>query len=354
MRPIIDYAHELGVKIGVHMMRGIPRKAVELNTPIKGTGYTAAQIANKTSICSWCHHNYGIDVNKPGAQEYYNSAYKKLADWGIDFVKVDDLLPFPDEMVMIAKAIENSGRKMVYSLSPGSPANIRDLPYYRTANMVRITYDIWDRVSDFNTAFERWSEFQGMGTPGFWPDLDMIPFGKLQLMQPAKYASKVRDVRLAGHGNTRFCELNNEEMKTFITIRALAASPLMMGGDLPTIDNYSLELITDAEMLKCNQNGQTGVRTYKENGIEVWLTNKTGEFGQGWFGIFNRNEKAVVATLSVDDLKLNYLPNVGVNNTIFEVKDIWGKKEFVLDSFKNAFQLKANGVAFFKYKSFPK
>jgi alpha-galactosidase len=349
LKPIADKAHALGIKFGIHLMRGIPRKAVELNLPIKGTRYRLADIADKTSICNWYPNTYGVDVTKPGAQEYYNAVFKKLAGWGVDFIKVDDLIPFPDEILMIANAIEQSARPMVYSLSPGSTANLRHLPYYRRANMVRVTYDIWDRTEDFKTAFDRWRMFQGLGTPGFWPDLDMIPFGKLQLMQPAELDNKKREVKLSGFGNTRTSYLTNDEMQTFITIRALAASPLMMGGDLPTLDDYSLRLITHPDMLACNQNGQTGTLVCEKDNVEVWLTNKANDFGSGWFGVFNRSGAAKTVVLSAKELGLNFLPNVGADHTRYTIRDIWADRPIAANGSSFSFTVAPNGVSFCSY-----
>jgi hypothetical protein len=215
-------------------MRGIPRKAVELNLPIKNSKYRANDIADVESVCLWNHQNYGIDMSKPGAQDFYDSVYAQVADWGFDFVKVDDLNEYPREIVAIANAIENSGREMVYSLSPGGAFYLPDLPYYKRANMVRTTNDIWDRKPDIDKGFEAWKKFQGIAHQGFWPDLDMIPFGNLQMMSPAKYSDGNDSVALAGLGNTRMSNFTHAQMRTFITMRALAASPLMMGGDLPT------------------------------------------------------------------------------------------------------------------------
>lgn len=87
---IIDYAHKHGVKFGLHLMRGIPRIAVEKDLPIKGTKYTARDIANTNDTCVWSSLNYGVDMDKPGAQEYYNSVVELLSGWGVDFIKYDD------------------------------------------------------------------------------------------------------------------------------------------------------------------------------------------------------------------------------------------------------------------------
>ena len=71
LKPIADRCHELGLKFGLHLMRGIPRKAYDLDLPIKGTPYTARDIANtdKAENCTWCKYCYAVDMTKPGAQE---------------------------------------------------------------------------------------------------------------------------------------------------------------------------------------------------------------------------------------------------------------------------------------------
>jgi hypothetical protein len=351
-KPIVDYAHELGLKMGIHLMRGIPRKAVERNLPVKNTPYKAQDIADVNSICAWNDQNYGLDMDKPGAQEFYNALYAQVAEWGFDFVKVDDLVPFPREIVAIANAIENSGRKMVYSLSPGGHLYMPDLIYYKRANMIRTTHDIWDRRSDIDKAFEAWKEFQGISFEGFWPDLDMIPFGNLQMMSPAKYADGSTSVALAGLGNTRKSRLTPAQMRTFITVRALAASPLMMGGDLPTLDDYSLELITNKEMLACNQNGECGTQIYEKDGVEVWLVQQKNLPYHGWIGIFNRTEGTKSVELTRENLGLmRYYKG----NTLEAIKepirftDIWKSTTSLFGGNSYNASLEADDVAFIKF-----
>lgn len=335
-KPLVDYAHSLGLKFGVHLMRGIPKKAVELNLPIKNTRYRAADIADKERICVWNGQNYGVDASKPGAQEWYNSVIEQLAAWEMDFVKVDDLTPYPDELVLVANAIENCGRKMVFSLSPGGGLYKADLPYYRRTNMLRITKDIWDRKSDIDKGFDAWKVYQGIAHEGFWPDLDMIPFGQLQLQCPEKYATGEKNALLAGEGYARQSRLTSAQMRTFITMRALSASPLFVGGDLPTMDDYSLSLLTNQEMLACNQNGECGINVFDKGGIEVWITQQKDCKGKGWIGIFNRNAETKSLELKREELGLtrfvkNYqlVADVGA----FDLNNIWaGTKEVLGDS----------------------
>ena len=90
-KPMADYCHAKGLKFGLHLLRGIPRQAVEQNTPILGTNYHAADVADKNDPCPWNPDMWGVDPSKPGGQEYYDSVFKLFAEWGVDFVKVDDL-----------------------------------------------------------------------------------------------------------------------------------------------------------------------------------------------------------------------------------------------------------------------
>jgi hypothetical protein len=352
-RPIVDHAHDLGLKIGVHIMRGIPRKAVRLNLPVKNTSYTARDIADTSSICRWNPQNYGVDMDKPGAQAYYDSVFSQVAEWGFDFVKVDDLTAYPEEILAIAEAIENSGREMVYSLSPGGPVYKPYLPYYKSAHMLRITTDIWDRRSDLDKAFDAWKQYQGIAREGFWPDLDMIPFGRLQLMSPEGLTSGDRDVALSGLGHTRESNLTSAQMRTFITIRSLAASPLFMGGDLPTLDAYSLALITNREMLACNQNGECGINVYEKEGIEVWITHQKGRPGAGWIGIFNRNAGPKQVGLSRVELGLveigaDYTP-AGLEGPV-KLTDVWNNTSDRMTSSTYSADIKADDVVFLKYE----
>lgn len=351
-KPIVDHAHKLGLKIGLHLMRGIPRTAVEQNLPIKNSNYRAQDIANVNSICAWNHHNYGVDMEKPGAQDYYDAVYSQVAEWEFDFVKVDDLNPYPDEILAIAKAIEKCGRELVYSLSPGGPVFMPDLPYYKHANMLRITTDIWDRKTDLDKAFVAWKKFQGIAHEGFWPDLDMIPFGMLQLMSPEKHGSKKANVDLAGLGNTRMSNLSPEQMRTFITIRSMAASPLFMGGDLVSIDKYSLSLITNKDLLACNQNGECAINVYEEEGIEVWICHRKDVTDNGWIGIFNRNNDSRVVELSRQNLGLlKFMDNYKLvpSDITYLFKDIWNNESVIFGKENYIKTIEGDDVVFISY-----
>lgn len=353
-KKLIDRTHELGLKFGLHLMRGIPRSVVKANIPVKGTKYFAQDIADTTSICTWNHQNYGVDMTKPGAQEFYNSLMNQMAEWGVDFIKYDDIVHKPLEVKAVAQAIAQCGRPMVLSLSPGGNVDPNNLDAFKKGHMLRVTPDIWDDQKGLDECFLDWRKWNGKSEPGFWIDMDMIPFGQLQMMSPKpkgvngteskkeiqdkiKAGEVVNFELLAGKGFNRWSEFTKDQMYTFITMRALAASPLMMGGDLPTLDKFSLSLITNKEMLACNQNGVMGALTYDKNKFEVWNTpNKNGK--GGWIGVFNRNNETKVLEINCSNL------GKGISKST-KLFDIWNKKEI-----KNLnFKLDGNGVIFIKY-----
>lgn len=354
LQPIIDRCHELGLKFGLHLMRGIPREVVHMDLPIKGTDYTASEIADTSSICVWNHQNYGVDMSKPGAQEFYNSLMNQMAAWGVDFIKYDDLVPFPEEIKGIANAIEQCERTIVYSLSPGGSVDPDHIEAFKTAHMLRVTPDIWDEQKGIDECFEAWRKWQGKEEPGFWIDMDMIPFGQLQLMNPkpegvSGHESKSELTKmmdsgalermelLSGKGFTRWSKFTEDQMYTFITLRALSASPLMMGGDLPSLDDFSLKLITHEEIIACNQNGVMGSLKYEDQGIEVWNTPEK-KSNKGWIGIFNRTE--LTKSISLDLAELGLIPE-----TSYQLLDVWNNTAVKSQDFT----IQPYGVAFLTF-----
>ena len=235
-KPIADYLHTKGLRFGLHLMRGIPRQAVDRdNSPILGTAYTAAEIGNKRSTCPWNTDMYGVDTSKPGAQEYYDSVFALLASWDLDYVKVDDLSsPYhKDEIEAIRKAIDRSGRPIVLSTSPGATPVSEGEHIQTQANLWRISNDFWDDWRGLYAQFarlDRWSPFRG---PGHWPDADMLPLGNVRAWQTT--------------GD--WTHFTKDEQFTLMTLWCIVRSPLIMGGNMPKNDEFTLALLTNDEVI---------------------------------------------------------------------------------------------------------
>lgn len=320
LKPLTDRCHELGFKFGLHFMRGIPKLAVERNCPIYGTNFHAADIADPDNDCVWGPENVGVDMTKPGAQEYYDSVIAYFAENGVDFVKVDDMAEHPAEIEAVGKAIAKAGRPMIYSLSPGDNVFRNNMPLIRKyANMLRITGDVWDRAWDLQKAFDRWEQWEKYGSNECWLDLDMIPFGMLQVYIPEGLPLDHVPHDL---NEKRASRLTLFEKRTFMAQRALAASPLLFGGELTMTPDEDIALVTNEAMLECNRNGIVGERIYGERNIDIRRVFKRSSKEHGWIGIFNR--KGDVAYKF--SIPLEALGGIGAD-TAAKMTDIWtGKK----------------------------
>lgn len=274
-KPLADYIHSKGLKFGVHLMRGIPRQAVAQNTPIKGTAWHAANIADTQRVCPWNGDMYGVDMTKPGAQAYYDSVFALLASWDVDFVKVDDLSrPYhanQAEVEAVRAAIDRTGRPMVLSLSPGETALDAAEHVVVHANQWRISDDFWDDWPALVEQFGRLRHWERYAGPGHWPDADMLPFGVLDL----------------GRRRTRFTQ---DEQRTVMTLWSIARSPLIMGGDLAKLDEFTRGLLTNDEVIAVDQGSRGGRELFDRDGLVAWVAEVPGTADR-YLAVFNRRDR---------------------------------------------------------------
>jgi alpha-galactosidase len=293
-RPLADYVHGLGLKFGIHIMRGIPRQAVHRNTPIKGSTASARDIAHTNSICPWNTDMYGVDASKDGAQAYYDSLFELYAEWGVDFVKVDDIAAsrlYPthqSEIEMIRRAIDRCGRPMVLSLSPGpAPVELADM-FDANANMWRITDDFWDLWPLLLDMFDRCDRWQGRPAPGSWPDCDMLPLGHIGIRS------------VDGGGSDRWTRFTREEQVTMMTLWSIFRSPLMFGGELRDNDNWTLSLLTNRDVLEMHRLSFGARQVLREGGRVVWAAE--GPDGVRYAALFNTGEEMQEVSVSLQDI----------------------------------------------------
>ena len=284
--PIAKKIHDMGLRFGIHILRGVPRQAVHRNTPTVTPGVTARMIAQNYSVCPWNTDMYGVDPDAPGAQEYYDSLFRLYADWGVDFVKVDDIAnteflpanPYSAEreIEMIRAAVDNCGRPMVLSLSPG-PAPIEKAPHLKAnADMWRMSGDFWDRSDALDNMFrlcERWYPHVG---PGSWPDCDMLPLGVLQLNEPDP-AYRARKTRFTPN-----------EQRTVMNLWCMFRSPLMFGGEMTLNDDFTLSLITNRELLEIDQHSSGNRPLVSDGEKAVWTCfDKNGDPVYAFFNLLH-------------------------------------------------------------------
>lgn len=290
--PLAAAVHELGLRFGLHLMRGIPRRAVERDLPVEGTSWTARDAADTSSTCAWNPDNYGLDHGHPAAQAYLDGLVAQLASWGVDFLKVDDMLaPYHAEAIQAwARAIERSGRDMVLSLSPGTHLSTAHLAHLREhAQMWRISDDLWDRWEDVHAQFARLARWAPFQQPGGWADADMLPLGRIGIR--------------AERGEDRDSRLTLDEQRTLLTLWVMARSPLMVGGDLPTSDPATIDLLATpavGHVLRNASDGREVVREPLDDGeLIVWtaVEDDTVHVAVFWTGPQARNVSVPLSSL---------------------------------------------------------
>lgn len=262
---LADYIHSKGLKFGIHLMRGLPKLAAKEKMPIKGTdGLTCDMIASNDSACTWLRDNFKVVSGRPGSQEYYNSCFEMYAEWGVDFVKIDDLSrPYhKGEIEMIRKAIDRTGRPIVLSLSPGETP-VGEMAHVKEhANMWRTVDDFWDNWSQLQYQFKVCAKWAPYIAPGTWPDADMLPLGKLS----------IRGER----GEERMTKFTRDEQYTVMNLWTIFKSPLFFGGDLPQNDEFTNSLLTNEEVLKMHHYSTNNRELQNEDGLVIWTADEPG------------------------------------------------------------------------------
>jgi hypothetical protein len=291
-KPLADKLHAMGLKLGLHMMRGIPRQAFAAKSPIAGSPFTAADAGNPKDTCGWCPDMFGVRDN-PAGQAWYDSVMQLCASWGIDLVKIDDLsVPYhAAEIAMIRRAIDKSGRAILFSTSPG-PTDPRHADHVKNlATMWRISGDFWDEWKKLDAQFDLLHHWEGAGGPGHFPDADMIPFGHLS----------IRCWTNSKEHQTRFTP---DEQRTLLSLWSLASSPLILGNNLPDTDLFMLSLLTNDAVLAIDQDALAtpAARISQSAGTEIWL--KPLHDGTHAIGLFNRTNASASITLTLADAHL--------------------------------------------------
>jgi alpha-galactosidase len=303
-KPLADAIHARGLKFGLHLLRGIPRQAVHDNTPILNTSYHAADIADTNDICQWSPDMYGVDMTKPGAQEYYDSVFQLLASWEIDLIKVDDLSrPYHTaEIEAIRKAIDKTGRPIVFSTSPGATPLADGEHIANHANMWRISDDFWDDWKLLKEQFERLGAWTPHRAPGHFPDADMLPLGNVRAFE-----------------SNGWTHLTHNEQITLMTLWSIAKSPLIMGGNLPKNDEFTLSLLTNDSVLAVDQNSTGNHQLFRDGDLICWIADVPNSHDK-YVALFNAKDHPATNDSKTEKVTVT-LKDLGFQ--LANVHDLW-------------------------------
>lgn len=292
-RRLADWLHERGLKLGIHVMLGIPRQAVERDALIAGSNFHASQAVDTTQTCPWDREFYAVRDNAAG-QAWYDSIARQYAGWGVDLIKLGCVSDHPfrsSEIRQISEAIRQTGRAIVLSLSPGPPADEDAAFVGKYSQMWRVSVEHWDVWSNPKGAnafpiglrdeFDVLAKWASFVKPGNWVDPDALPNGWLGPQPP--------------FGKARLSQLTHEEQRSEFTLWAFARSPLIEGANLTRLDPFTRGLMTDRVLLDIDQHA---LKTHpiehlpsEWNEIRVWEAQMpTSRAVRSAFAFFNLSD----------------------------------------------------------------
>lgn len=320
MAGLATYAHSLGLKFGIHIIRGIPKGAVEKNLPIADSTFHAAEAADTADTCEWNPDNYGVKNNAAG-QAYYDSLLRLYASWGVDFLKVDCIAkPYnAAEIHMIDVSIAKLDRPIVLSLSPGPTPLAQASEVGKSAQLWRISNDVWDIWSNpaipaggfpqpVRNQFGLVAQWEQYAGADHWPDADMLPIGYLG-PRP-------------GWGQPRVSRLNFDETRTVLTLWSIARSPLILGANMRHMDAFNESLLTNREVIAVDQGSSNNKELLVDGTTVVWVADaprNPGEKKAKIFAVFNLDNQP--GRYSYDWKKL------GLSGKQHKVRDLWQSQE---------------------------
>jgi hypothetical protein len=284
IKVVADYIHSLGMKFGIYVTPGISRQAVRRNTPIKGTSYTAAQIAEP----SVKENNYNckgmvrINYKKPGAQEYTNSWVDMLAAWGIDYIKIDGMQDSnAADVEGWSNAIRQSGRPMLLDVTQG------DLTVAITPTLMKYANQ-WEFAPDVECYR---CEKHGSSYPlTSWADVAKR-FNYVAEWQPYAGPGAFNDYDSIEVGNGSNDGLTPVERQTQISLWALGAAPFILGVDLTHLDPTDLQkYLENSAVLAVDQDSIAAKRVLNSGNQQVFAKKEPN--GDALVGLFNTGGKA--------------------------------------------------------------
>jgi alpha-galactosidase len=260
-------------------------------------------------------------ANHEGSYKHEEQDARRYAEWGFDYLKYDwcsygQIAPRPDHAAMMKPyqvmraALDKAPRDIVFSLCQYGMGNVWEWGAQVGGNCWRTTGDItdtWGSMSRIGFAQAGHETFAG---PGHWNDPDMLVVGYVG------WSARVRPTHLTPN-----------EQYTHISLWCLLCSPLLIGCDLTRLDEFTLNLLTNDEVLEVSQDplGRQAARVARDGPLEVW--SKDMEDGSKAVGLFNRGDQETQVTAKWSDLHL-----AGTR----KIRDLWRQQD--LGSFSEQFQ----------------
>jgi alpha-galactosidase len=324
--PLAAKLHGMGLKFGIHLLRGIPRQSANDNTPIEESTFRAADAANTSDRVG--PDMYGVNADSDAGHDWYASVVRQFARWKVDFILADSMCkPYAQSDIEdLRSAINATGRPMILDICNG-PTPIDEADHVSSnANLWQICPDFWDNWPAVDSLFDSLLQWQGKAGHGHWPDANMIPLGYIGPRSPHKY----------DNGPS---QLHPDEQITLMSLLAIAPSPLILGSNFPRTDDATFKLLANEDVLAVNQDslGLPGQRIFSGNSTEVWK--KPLADGSVAVGFFNRGNSDAAITASWEQL--------GISGRQ-EVRNLWARVDLGTPDEQLTARLPSHGAALFR------
>lgn len=306
LKGLCDQIHQLGLKAGIYSTPWV--------TAYAGFPGGSTDKADGT----WIKPEDKLKDHRYGKYFFAQADANQWAAWGFDYLKYDWDPNDVSHTTEVSKALRKSGRDIVFSLSNTAPFD-HAADWARLSNSWRTTCDIRDwwvkpdktvDNTDENDAFQhafteigfaqdRWTSFAG---PGHWNDLDMMVVGYM------------------GWGlSLHETHLTHDEQYSHVSLWCMLSSPLLLGCDLEKLDDFTLSLLSNDEVLALDQDslGRQAARVAAVGAVDVFM--KELEDGSKVLGFFNRDSNK--QTIAFD--KMKYLGFKGPQH----VRDLWRQQD---------------------------
>jgi alpha-galactosidase len=322
IKSLCSQIHELGLKAGIYSTPWITSYAK----------YIGGSSDDATG--AWSKAQASTKFWRFGKNNFAENDARQFADWGFDYLKFDwrpNDLPHTAEM---SAALRKTKRDIIFSLSNTAPFD-QAADWAKLANCWRTTCDIFDGwnenpragynygVSEIAFSQDRWAPFSG---PGHWNDPDMLVVGHVG------WGTKLHATHLTA-----------DEQYSHASMWCLLSAPLLIGCDLEQLDDFTLGLLGNDEVLALDQDalGKQAVRVAAVGPVDVFAKDLAD--GSKALGFFNRGD-------AVAKMNFNKLGYMGISGT-WHVRDLWRQTD--LPDARNAIKLsiQPHGVVLLKFSA---
>ena len=301
-KKMIDDIHAMGLKVGVYSTPWITSYA----------GYTGASSNFENGAFPDSIKNNKRAFRYIGKYRFETNDALQLAEWGVDFLKYDWRIEVNSARRM-STALKSSGRDIIYSLSNSAPfSNVEE--WTKISNMYRTGPDIrdsWQGLYHCTFKLDKWGPYGG---PGHWNDPDMMILGNVTT------GTEMHPTRLTPN-----------EQYSHISLFALLSSPLLIGCPIDQLDEFTLNLLNNDEVIAIDQDplGSSARLISDEDGIQTWFKKmEDGAYAVGFFNTDNYGKNPASFFRWGNEKPKNYtvaLAKLGLQGN-WKVRDVWRQK----------------------------